>query len=138
VQSVDGRGHDDDRVTLTAHDYNFDVSQLKAGTQTVVFKNLGPAQWHFADVNVFPKGTTVPQADAEIPKLLASNGPPPAGVTPPQEVASSQAASTGSGNTFQLTLEPGRTDVVLCFFSDKTGGPPHAIGHKMYKVFTVS
>jgi plastocyanin len=125
-------------VTLTAHDYSFDVSQLRAGTQTIAFKNAGPTQWHFADINVFPKGTTVAQATAALPKLFASNGAPPAGVPAPEEVVGSQAASPGNGNTFVATLEKGRTYVVLCFLSDKTGGPPHAIGHHMYKVFTVS
>ena len=114
------------------------LSGLKAGENTIVFKNNGPAQWHFADINVFPKGVTVAQAEANIPKLLASQGPPPAGVVPPEEVGGSQIASPGHGNTFSVTLEKGRTYVVLCFVSDKKGGPPHAIAHKMYKVFTIS
>ena len=59
-------------ATLTAHDYGFDVSQLKAGTQTVVFHNIGPVQWHFADIMEFPKGTTVAQAQADLPKFLAA------------------------------------------------------------------
>ena len=42
-------------ATLTAHDYGFDVSQLKAGTQTVVFHNIGPVQWHFGHHGV-PEG----------------------------------------------------------------------------------
>jgi hypothetical protein len=125
--------------TLTAHDYGFDVSGLKSGTNTIAFKNLGPVQWHFAEISVFPKGTTVAQAQGYVKKLLGSiSGPPPAGVPQPKDVASSQAASPGNGNTFSATLEKGRTYVVVCFFSDKSGGPPHAIAHHMYKVFTVS
>lgn len=123
--------------TVTAHDYGF-VTNLKAGTQTIAFTNTGPKQWHFADISVFPKGTTVVQAQAAMPKLLASQGPPPAGVPTFYEVASSQLASPGNGNTFTATLEAGRTYVVLCFISDLAGGPPHAIAHQMYKVFTVS
>jgi len=125
--------------TLVAHDYGFDVSGLKSGTHTVAFKNIGPVQWHFAEIVVFPKGTTVAQAQTDVPKLLAAgDGPPPAGVPQPQDVASSQLASPGYGNTFTATFEKGRTYVVLCFFTDKTGGAPHAISHHMYKVFTVS
>ena len=47
-------------------------------------------------------------------------------------------ASPGYGSTFTATLEAGRTYVVLCFVSDKTGGPPHAIAHHMFKIFTVA
>jgi len=125
-------------TTLTAHDYGFDVSGLKTGTHTVAFKNTGPVQWHFAEIQVFPKGTTVQQATTAVGKLLASQGPPPPGVPQPAEVAGSQAASPGMGNTFSATFETGRTYVVFCFISDKKGGPPHAIAHQMYKVFTVS
>jgi len=124
--------------TLTAHDYGFDVSQLKAGPQTVVFKNIGPVEWHFADIMEFPKGITVAQAQVAIPKILTSSGPPPAGVPAPTPVVISAVTSPGNGNTFTATFEAGRTYVVLCFVSDKTGGPPHAIAHHMYKVFTIS
>ena len=124
--------------TLTAHDYGFDVSGLKAGAQTIVFKNVGPVQWHFADIAEFPAGTTVAQATQAMPKLLASNGPPPAGVPSPQDVTQSQAASPGYGNTFTANLAKGRTYVVACFLSDKKGGAPHAISHHMYKIFTIS
>jgi hypothetical protein len=124
--------------SLVAHDYGFDVSGLQAGDQTIAFKNEGPVQWHFAEILGFPKGVTVATAQAEVPKLLASNGEPPAGVVPPDEIAGSQVASPGYGNTFSATLEKGRTYVVLCFVSDKLGGPPHAIAHHMYKVFTIS
>jgi hypothetical protein len=124
--------------TLTAHDYGFDVSQLKAGTQTVLFKNIGPVEWHFADIMEFPKGTTVTQAEAAMPKILASQGPPPAGVPAPTPVITSAVTSPGNGNTFTATFDAGRTYLVLCFVSDKTGGLPHAISHHMWKVFTVS
>ena len=124
--------------TLTAHDYGFDVSGLKAGKQTIAFTNTGPEQWHFAEIMAYPEGTTIAQAEADLPKLLASQGPPPAGVAAPEPVAGSQIASPGYGNTFPATLEKGRVYVVLCFVSDKKGGPPHAIEHKMFKVFTVS
>jgi hypothetical protein len=124
--------------TITAHDYGFALTGIKPGTQTVAFKNVGPEQWHFAEILEFAKGTTVAKAQAEIPKLLASNGPPPAGVVPPSNVAASQVASPGYGNTFSATFAAGRTYVVLCFVSDKKGGPPHAIAHHMYKIFAVS
>src|SRR5579862_1244504 len=120
-------------ATITAHDYAFVLNGLKAGEQTIAFKNSGPEQWHFADINVFPKGVTAAQATADVAKLIESNGPPPAGVPQPVPVVMSQVASPGNGSTFQATLLAGRAYVVLCFVSDRKGGPPHAIGHHMYK-----
>jgi hypothetical protein len=125
-------------ASITAKDYSFTLDGLKAGEQTIAFKNEGPTQWHFADINVFPKGVTAAKATADLPKLLASQGPPPAGVAFPDEVQASQIASPGYGNTFKATLISGRTYVIFCFVSDLKGGPPHAIAHKMYKVFTVA
>ena len=55
----------------------------------------------------------------------------------PDTVATLQIASPGLGNTLPVTLLSGRTYVILCFVSDLAGGPPHAIGHQMFKVFTV-
>jgi hypothetical protein len=124
--------------TLTAHDYGFDVSELKAGTQTVVFHNIGPVQWHFADIMEFPTGTTMAAATAAVPKLLASQGPPPAGVPAPTPLVTSSVTSPGYGNTFTATFTAGRTYLVLCFVSDKAGGPPHAVAYHMWKVFTIS
>jgi plastocyanin len=123
---------------VTAHDYGFDVSSLKAGTHTVLFKNTGPKQYHFVEIVAFPKGTTIAQGEGYVTKLLASNGAPAPGVPQPKDVAGSEAAGPGNGNTFTATLEKGITYVALCFFNDTTGGPPHAIGHHMYKVFQVS
>jgi hypothetical protein len=37
-----------------------------------------------------------------------------------------------------IDAKAGRTYVVLCFVSDKAGGPPHAIAHHLFKVFTVA
>ena len=125
-------------ATITAKDYSFTLNGLKAGEQTVAFKNDGPTQWHFGDIQVFPKGTTVEEATDAVNKLITSNGPPPAGVPQPEEVTSLQIASPGMGNTLPVTLQSGRTYVIMCFVSDLAGGLPHAIGKHMYKVFTVS
>jgi hypothetical protein len=125
-------------ATITAKDYSFTIDGVKAGKQTIAFKNDGPTQWHFGDINVFPQGTTVQQAETAITKLISSNGPPPPGVPQPDPVVTSQIASPGWGNTFQATMLSGRTYAIFCFATDLAGGPPHAIGKHMYKVFTVS
>jgi hypothetical protein len=122
---------------LVAKDYSFDVDSITAGEQEIAFVNDGPTEWHFAAIMQYPEGTTVAKAEADLPKLLASEGPPPAGVVSPEPFADSGVASPGFGNTFNATFESGRTYVALCFVGDKKGGPPHAIAHQMFKVFTV-
>jgi hypothetical protein len=124
-------------ASVVAKDYSFTMSGLKAGDQTVAFVNDGPKEWHFGDIQVFPAGTTAAQATDAVQKLITSDGPPPAGVPQPETVATLQIASPGLGNTLPVTLVSGRTYVIMCFVSDLAGGPPHAIGHQMYKVFTV-
>jgi len=138
--TVTGEGGDEAPTadaSVTAKDYSFTMEGLKAGEQTVAFVNDGPKQWHFGDIEVFPAGTTVAEATEAVNKLITSNGPPPAGVPQPDTVATLQIASPGLGNTLPVTLLSGRTYVILCFVSDLAGGPPHAIGHQMFKVFTV-
>jgi hypothetical protein len=138
--TVTGDGGDEPptaEASVVAKDYSFTMSGLKAGDQTVAFVNDGPKEWHFGDIQVFPPGTTTAQATDAVQKLLTSEGPPPAGVPQPETVATLQIASPGLGNTLPVTLNSGRTYVILCFVSDLAGGPPHAIGHQMYKVFTV-
>jgi hypothetical protein len=85
----------------------------------------------------YPEGTTVAKAEADLPKVLAAQGPPPAGVVSPEPFTDSGVASPGFGNTFNANFESGRVYVALCFVSDKKGGPPHAIANQMFKVFTV-
>jgi hypothetical protein len=40
-------------------------------------------------------------------------------------------------STFTAQLESGNTYAVVCFIQDLPGGPPHAFGHNMFKVFAV-
>ena len=87
---------------------------------------------------MFPKGVTVAQAEQTFRSCSPRRDRRRPEWYRPTSVAASQVASPGYGNTFSATFETGRTYVVLCFISDQKGGPPHAIAHKMYKVFTIS
>jgi plastocyanin len=123
-------------ASITAYDYGFALSGLTAGSQTIAFKNTSKVQYHFADLNVFPKGVTIQQAEQSL-RTPTSNGAPAPRITP-LEVASSQLAGPGWGSTFTATLAKGLTYIIFCWVSDVQGGSPHTIGHKMYKVFAVS
>jgi hypothetical protein len=68
--------------------------------------------------------------------LLKPQGPPPEGVVSP-ESSPTPVSNPGRRQHVHGQLRVGRTYVTLCFVGDKKGGPPHAIAHRMFKVFTV-
>lgn len=127
--------------SITAVDYGFEID-VAAGDQRINYVNEGPEEVHFAAVSVFPEGTDAAAAEASFQKLLESppDGPPPEGVIEPEEFGFSGIFSPGLGAAFEVPgdgFESGRTYLVVCFIQDRSGGPPHAVGHEMYEVFTV-
>jgi hypothetical protein len=126
--------------TITAVDYDFEAD-VEAGASNLTFTNDGPDEYHFAGLSVYPEGTTADEAVAAFNELLSlpEDQPPPEGTIFPEDVASSGVAGPGTSSTFEVPggLESGRTYVVVCFISDKDGGPPHAIGEGMVSAFTV-
>lgn len=125
--------------SLTAVDYGFEVD-ISDGDQTLTFLNEGPEEVHFGSISVFPEGTDEAAAEAAFQAMLqAGEGPPPEGAVMPEDVAFSGIYSTGLGATFESTeaFQSGRTYIVTCFIQDRAGGPPHAVAHEMYEVFTV-
>lgn len=127
-------------ATITAKDYSFEPD-VEAGDTTINFVNDGPDEVHFASVSVFPEGTDAAAAEEAFGAMLAADEstPPPEGTPEPEDVGFSGIFSAGLGSQFTIPggFESGRTYVVVCFIQDRAGGPPHAIGEKMYKVFSV-
>lgn len=108
--------------SVKAKEYGFDISGLKAGSQTVSFENTGK-EFHHALFVPLAAGATFDQAKA------ALNAPPDQQTGPPPidfEKATGFEVVTPGGKLVQqsITLEKG-TYVVLCFLTDKAGGPPH-------------
>ena len=127
--------------TFHAKDYTFEApDDLAAGRDEFAFVNDGPQEWHFMFLGVFPEGTTAKEAEEAYGELLKleEGQEPPAGVPLPEDVLETGIHSPGHGQTFRATFEAGRTYIAACFIQDREGGPPHAIGHKMYKAFTVN
>lgn len=123
--------------TITASDYEFDID-LESGDQVINFVNNGPND-HFAGISRFPDGTTVEDAEAAMQAMMTSEEGPPAGTPEPEDVGFSGISSAGKGMQFELDapLEPGVYSFV-CFLSDRSGGPPHAIGHEMVSVIEIT
>lgn len=125
---------------IVARDYTFDLPELEAGTNRLVFRNEGPTEWHHMVAFGYPEDYDEQEATEAFEQMLEAEGegPPPEGVPDPEEVGFTGAFSPGLGQTFELELESQRTYVFVCFIHDQAGGPPHAVAHQMYKAMTVS
>lgn len=113
-----------------------------SGTSTtLVFRNEGPKEIHFAEFLEFPEGVDAAGAlkAFEAPLTLEEGSPPPEGTPLPsgEFEGASFVFNPGQGGTFEVELKAKRSYVVACFISDRAGGPPHAIGQKMITSFTV-
>jgi hypothetical protein len=127
-------------ATVTAKEYTFDTTGLKAGQNTVLFQNTGPKEIHNVTVQEFPAGVNEAAAVKAIQAFASAqqdNKPPPAGTPVPKTVGEQVPFDPPLGGTFSVNLQAGRTYLLLCFVSDRTGGPPHAFGHGMIKALTV-
>ncbi len=104
-------------ATITAAEYQFTPSSgLKAGKNTIEFRNAG-AQWHHLIISRINPGSTIDDVKREIE---SEKGPP---------IAEENAEETAviDGGEAQLTevdLTPG-SYALLCFIPDRAGGPPH-------------
>lgn len=127
---------------IVARDYGFDADITGPGT--ITFRNEGPDQLHHAVVVDF--GTNSPDVVEQAIGPLVQGGeddPPPdiEGFDMEQvnfDLAASGVFGPGLGGTFEVDFQSGNTYALVCFISDRSGGPPHAIGMDMYEVFTVS
>lgn len=125
---------------ITARDYGFDVDVTAGGTYT--FFNEGPEQLHHAVL--FNFGDLEPAVVEEnLPAFFAAGeeGAPPEAFADLDfenfEAGGSGVFGPEVGGTFGATLESGTTYAVVCFISDRSGGPPHAMAHDMFEVFSV-
>jgi hypothetical protein len=106
---------------ITAREYAFAASNLKAGTSEVLFRNTGK-EVHHAILFPMNAGATI----ADVTKFFKTDGK--AGGPPPVDfkkgVGTITALDGGSEQVVELTLKSGRYAAV-CFFTDRAGGPPH-------------
>lgn len=124
---------------ITAKDYSFDID-VQDGADEVLFRNDGPNEYHHAVLfNFGDIEASVVEENFEA--FINSGGPEDAPealakVDPEKlEAGNTGVFSPNLGGTSALKIEAGNTYAVACFIGDKAGGPPHAIAHKMWKVF---
>jgi plastocyanin len=126
--------------TIVAEDWTFSNVNLTAadGPVKVDFKNIGPGQIHHAQLMPLKEGATIDQA---LQELAAQDGSGPDAIDF-EKGTGTMVLGPGQEQVTDLTLQKG-SYVIICFLTDKAGGPPHFLpaeqgGHGMVKEITVS
>jgi hypothetical protein len=113
---------------IQAIDYGFKASGLTAGNNELLFANTG-AQPHFIEAAPLKDGATI----EDVEKAFKEDGRPPLKDSGTQTTA---VLEGGDSQLVTLDLKPGKY-ALLCFISDRQGGPPHSIGKGMIGVAEV-
>jgi plastocyanin len=105
---------------IEAYEYGFRVSGLTAGKNTIEFSNTGREPHHVIAVPYRPGATL-----AEVRKAFRREQ---GGAEPPLDFENTFYTARIDGGTKQITEldldKPGKY-ALLCFVSDREGGPPH-------------
>jgi plastocyanin len=106
-------------ATIEAYEYGFRVSGLTVGKNTIEFSNTGKEPHHVIAAPYLPGATL-----AAVRRAFRREG----GGEPPldfENVVNSARIDGGEKQITELDLdEPGKY-ALLCFVSDREGGPPH-------------
>jgi hypothetical protein len=105
---------------ITAVDYSFESSGLKAGRNQVLFVNEGKEP-HFALAAPIKEGSTFQDVRRALQSDDGGGGPPP---IVQRETTETGILDGGESQVVDLELRSGEY-VLLCFIPDRKGGPPH-------------
>lgn len=105
---------------VTAIDYGFKTSGLKAGRNTVLFDNTGKEPHHVVAAPINP-GKTIADVRKAVQSEQQPEGPPPADF---ENGVSTSVIDGGRKLAAELELKRGKY-ALLCFIADRDGGPPH-------------
>lgn len=108
-------------ATVTAKEYSFQPSGLKAGANQITFENTGKELHHLLAIPIKP-GASFPAVRKFIASEGNGSGPPPVDF---EHSSSTSVLDGGTKEVAQLELKKGRYAFV-CFIQDRAGGPPHA------------
>jgi hypothetical protein len=105
--------------TVRAFEYGFEAEGLTAGRNQVLFENTGGEPHH---LEAFPllAGSTIEDVRAFV---KTEKGKPPVNFDQPTVTTILEG---GTSQLVTLDMDPGKY-ALLCFVSDRQGGPPHAV-----------
>lgn len=106
-------------ATVSAFEYGFESDSLAGGETEVVFENSGAQPHHIVYAPLKGDATSKEVEDF----LKSEKGKPP---FDDKDVRSTAVIEGGEEQLVTLDVDPGRY-VLLCFISDRQGGPPHAL-----------
>ncbi|HEY5815197.1 MAG TPA: hypothetical protein VIS95_02535 [Solirubrobacterales bacterium] len=104
---------------VTAVEYAFEAEELPSGEVEIDFENAGDEPHHLIAAPLKGDATA---ADVE-QAIKSEKGQPP---IEEDETRNTAVLEGGEGQAVTLDLKPGRY-ALLCFISDRQGGPPHAL-----------
>lgn len=105
-------------ATITASEYEFESEGLTPGAGPVRFENAG-SQPHHVVAAPLREGATIEEVEAFVEQEA---GPPPVDLA---RSVSTAVVEGGDAQVVDLAFEP-TVYALLCFVSDREGGPPHA------------
>ncbi len=110
---------DEGEGVVEAGEYVFESDGLPAGTNQILFDNIGAQPHHMLASKLIGDATA-----EEVEKAFKSKG----GKPPLSEDGTQTTAvlEGGEGQLVTFDLEPGRY-AFYCFITDRQGGPPHAL-----------
>jgi hypothetical protein len=108
-------------ATVTAREYTFETSGLKAGKNTILFENTGK-QLHHLIANPVKQGTTAAQVIKFFKTEEKSANPFRGGE---EATVGTSVIDSGMSQVVDLELKAG-SYAFQCYVSDRAGGPPHA------------
>lgn len=106
-------------ATVEAAEYSFAADGLTAGENEIAFDNVG-AQPHHLLIAPLKGDLTAEEIETSFKE---EKGPPP---FDEKELQGTAVIEGGESQLVEMDLDPGRY-VMLCFISDRQGGPPHAL-----------
>jgi hypothetical protein len=110
--------------------YRFEATGFEAGTNQITFTN-GGAQLHHLVMAKMTQGATL---DKVVEFLATEKGPPPIDFDSSEVTA---VVDRGGKQVETVELKPG-SYALLCFLTDRAGGPPHVIKAKMIQEVKVA